>query len=86
MKRTKIGIIAPVWETVPPKAYVAREAVVDLLARELAKNEANEILLACSSDSRIHGSKNTKSWCKHSGAFEIKVFKTKHVARVALRR
>ena len=49
----KILQIAPIWEAVPPSAYGGTETVVDLLCKGLADNETNEVLLACSSDSKI---------------------------------
>ncbi|GER21844.1 glycosyl transferase [Zafaria cholistanensis] len=46
----RIGIIAPPWLPVPPKAYGGTEAVVDLLARGLA-GAGHDVVLAAAADS-----------------------------------
>src|SRR5258708_4280093 len=77
--RMKIGIIAPPWEQVPPPRYGGTEAVVYDLASRLAENESYEVLLACSSDSRINDPKIRRVGAKVLPALRNQNCKDKHI-------
>lgn len=47
----RIGIIAPPWLSVPPRAYGGTETVIDVLARGLQR-QGHEVVLAAAADSR----------------------------------
>lgn len=50
MKPMRIGMIAPIWETTPPKGYGGIERVVDLLVRHL-RQRGHEVTLFATGDS-----------------------------------